>query len=285
MMQTASLTDDAVGRTVRQPWNGIAFLVLGIALGLLLILGRSAIYGLEGGVSNVATLLPLGYAFAAGMVATVNPCGVLLLPSLVAYYLGQDGGNGQSGWDRAGRALELGALATLGFVALFAAVGLLVGAGGRALGSAFPIGGLSVGVLLTLLGIWLSLTGRGFGLLVASRSMGRVQLGTSRRSMFAFGIAYAIASLACTLPVFLVVVGAALAMDGILAAAFDFISYALGMGVVLTVVILGAAFFQGLVARWIRRIAPHVHRLSASFLLGAGLFLIHYWLTIGRALG
>lgn len=265
--------------------GGIAFLTLGIALGLLLILGRTAIYGLEGSVSSVATLLPLGYAFAAGMVATVNPCGVLLLPSLVAYYLGQGEAAGATGWTRAGRALELGAWATVGFVALFAVVGFLVGAGGHALGRAFPLGGLAIGILLTALGAWLTLTGQGFGLLLASQSMGRVQLGTSWRSMFAFGIAYAIASLACTLPVFLVVVGAALAMDGIVAAAFDFISYALGMGVVLTAVILGAAFFQGFVARWIRRIAPYVHRLSACFLLGAGLFLIHYWLTTGRALG
>ena len=32
----------------------------------------------------------LAYAFGAGMVATVNPCGFLMLPSYVAFYLGGD---------------------------------------------------------------------------------------------------------------------------------------------------------------------------------------------------
>ena len=43
---------------------------------------------IETGTANVANLLPIGYAFAAGMVASVNPCGVLLLPSYVSYQLG-----------------------------------------------------------------------------------------------------------------------------------------------------------------------------------------------------
>jgi len=27
-----------------------------------------------------------------------------------------------------------------------------------------------------------------------------------------------------------------------------------------------------------RRLAPYVHRLSAAFLLGAGIFVVNYWL-------
>ena len=71
--------------------SGVGFLLLGMILGVGIILARDAVNGLEGGVTEVASLLPFGYAFAAGMVATVNPCGVLLLPSLVAYYLGKTG--------------------------------------------------------------------------------------------------------------------------------------------------------------------------------------------------
>jgi len=258
--------------------TGIGYLALGVGLGIALIAGRQFIYDVEGGMSSVATLLPLGYAFAAGMVATVNPCGVLLLPSMVAFYLGQNGRT-EDGWTRAERALELGVLSTVGFVAIFAVVGLVVGAGGQALGSAFPIAGTVVGVGLCLLGAYLALSGRALGILAASQTMGYVRLTDERRSMFLFGIAYAVASLACTLPVFLVVVGAALASRGVLAAALQFISYALGMGLVLTLVILGATFFQGFVRRSLHQIAPRVHHLSASFLIGAGLYLVNYWLS------
>src|SRR5579863_7730356 len=159
----------------RQSWTGVLDVVLGLLVGVVLILGSGAVYAFEGGASNAASLLPLGYAFAAGMVATVNPCGVLLLPSLVAYYLGQ-GGAAPSGWDRAGRSLLLGVMATLGFVTIFGAVGLVVGAGGQALGSGFPVGGLAVGLGLIGLGAWLALSGRELGFVAAGGAMGRVRL-------------------------------------------------------------------------------------------------------------
>ncbi len=100
--------------------------------------------GSRGGCLPSLTWLPLGYAFAAGMVATVNPCGVLLLPSMVAFYLGQSGASNSRG-SRAGQALELGAMATVGFVAIFAVVGLAVGAG-DGFGERVPGGGIAVGI-------------------------------------------------------------------------------------------------------------------------------------------
>jgi cytochrome c-type biogenesis protein len=77
----------------------------------------------------------------------------------------------------------------------------------------------------------------------------------------------------------LVVVGSALASLGAASAVLQFLSYALGMGLVLILVILGAAFFQSFVARSVRRVAPFVQRASAAFLLGAGMYVVHYWLS------
>jgi cytochrome c biogenesis protein CcdA len=274
-MTTESATEATwLSRIERQ---GFAFLALGLALGGLLISARNAVYLAQGQVATLAALLPLGYAFSAGMVATVNPCGVLLLPSLVAFYLGRGEAGPLSPAQRAGRALLLGAMATVGFVALFAIVGLIIGAGGYAVARVFPIGGLLVGIVLVGLGAWLALTGRSLGLLMASRAMERVQLGDDLRSLFTFGVAYAVCSLACTLPIFLVVASSALAAGSPLVAAGQFVSYALGMGSVLIAVILGAAFFQGAVLRWVRGIVPYVHRLAAAFLIGAGLFVTSYW--------
>ena len=39
-------------------------------------------------MSGFAQSLPIGFAAAAGMVATVNPCGFFILPGYVAYQLG-----------------------------------------------------------------------------------------------------------------------------------------------------------------------------------------------------
>lgn len=271
----------AQGERRRLEWQGPAFVLLGLVLGGLLIAAGNDVYAIQGGVSSVAALLPLGYAFASGMVATANPCGILLLPSLVAYYLGRSEAEPLTGWQRAGKAIVLAFFATLGFVALFGLVGLAIGSGGRALANAFPVGGLLVGAALAATGAWLAWSGRGLGVLAASGAMGRVQLRDDLRSFFLFGVAYAVTSLACTLPVFLVVAAAALRAETPLAAAAQFVSYALGMGTVLTGVTLGAAFFQGAVLRSLRGLVPHVHRLAAAFLLGAGLFVADYWLKSG----
>jgi len=253
------------------------FVGLGVVLGLVLIAGTGAVYQLQGGASDVVSVLPFGYAYAAGMVAAVNPCGVLLLPSLVAYYLGGEDQTETAWWDRTSRAFVLGAMATVGFVALFALVGSVFALSGRALGAYFPLGGTAVGIALAGLGLWLAITGRSFGLASASRAMGSVRLESSLRSLFGFGVAYGVASLACTLPVFLVVVGTALSAGGLLQAAGQFVVYALGMGTVLTAVVVGAAFFRSALTRVLRGTVPYLHRLSASLLLGAGIFLIHYW--------
>jgi cytochrome c biogenesis protein CcdA len=264
---------------VRVEWQGIGFLLLGLALGGLLILGRQGLYVAQDSVASTASILPVSYAFGAGMVATVNPCGVLLLPSLVAYYLSRDETVALTGWVRAGKALVLAMMATLGFVTLFGIVGGVIGAGGWVLADAFPIGGFLTGICLLGLGAWLALSGRSLGLLRASQAMGYVRLGDDLLSLFLFGVAYAVASLACTLPIFLVVVSSALASGSALVAIGQFMSYALGMGSVLTLVVLAAAFLQGAVWRSLRRVVPYVHRLSAAFLLGAGLFLVYDWLA------
>lgn len=279
------MTADALAMHHRRvELRGIVFVLLGLLLGALMIAGNRRVYEVQGGVAALSDLLPVGYAVGAGMVAAVNPCGVLLLPSLVAYYLTRSGATELSGPRRAGHALLLAGMATLGFVALFAVVGIVVGLGGQAIAGVFPIGGLLVGVLLTGTGVWLAFTGRSLGILTASQAMGRVQLGDVR-SLFGFGVAYAICSLSCTLPIFLVVAGTALASGGVLAAMGQFVGYALGMGAMLAAVVLGAAFFQSAVTRWTRTLVPYVHRLSAAFLLGAGLFIIEYWLKAGGLIG
>lgn len=258
--------------------RGFAFVLLGLAFGVVLLSLGEGIQRGFGGMTLVAGALPVGYAFAAGMVATVNPCGVLCLPALVAYSVGQ-GESAGSGWSvRVERGIARGVMATLGFTLIFAAVGLIFAIGGQALGHWFPVGGVVVGVTLFLLGLWLALSGRSFGILAASRAMGYVSAGQDLGSLFVFGVGYAVASLGCTLPVFLVVASLALSAGNLLFAISQFVSYALGMGLVLTIVILAATFFQTAVNRWLRGLMPYVHRLAAAFLIGAGVYLIDYWL-------
>ena len=232
--------------------------------------------------TNLAVILPFGYAFGAGLVASVNPCGFLMLPAYVGYYLGADDPHAQRDdvtFQQLFRSASFGVMVTLGFVALFSAIGSIIAVGGTAIIDVFPWAGLSIGAVLALLGLWLAITGRSLGFTMASR-VGRPQ-GRGLRSAFLYGVAYGAASLSCTLPIFLVVVATSLAAGGAMESVGQFVSYSLGMGAVIVAVSLSAAAFKGVVAQALRGVVPYVHRLSAIFLVGSGSYLIVYWVVLG----
>jgi cytochrome c biogenesis protein CcdA len=112
----------------------------------------------------------------------------------------------------------------------------------------------------------------------------RLQRSRSPRGVFLFGIAYAIASLGCTLPVFIIVVGSAVSANSFLTALVQFVNYALGMGLVLTSVSLGAALAQGAITTRLRRMMPFVEQAGGVFMLAAGMYLIYAWYSFGRTL-
>jgi cytochrome c-type biogenesis protein len=109
----------------------------------------------------VNTLLVL--AFAAGMLAPVNPCGFALLPAWITHTLADAGSDDASPLPlRLAHALRAGLALTIGFAGTLAAAGLLVSAGARALITAALLLGLAIGIVLLLLGA-LMLTGRASG--------------------------------------------------------------------------------------------------------------------------
>lgn len=236
-------------------------------------------------LGRLADFLPLGYAFGAGMVSTVNPCGFAMLPAYLGLYLGKDdeGFVQSSVVRRLAQALVVGAAVSAGFVALFGVAGLVIAAGGRFVVRAFPWIGLGIGVLLAALGLWL-ITGRPVYIGLTERLAARMRTPGQRgiRGFFAFGLGYGTASLSCTLPIFLTVVGSALAVQGFLSAAVQFVSYALGMGLVILLLTVGLALFKGAAVGLVRKTLPYFQTLSAGLLLLAGVYIVYYWLTVGQ---
>ncbi len=264
-----------------------AFLMIaapGIVVAALLALLVSIRNGIEATVANFASALPFGYAFAAGIVASVNPCGFFMLPAYLSYQVGttEAGFYASSALKRGVKALGVGLTAASGFLAIIALVGYVIAAGGQRLVHAFPYAGVTIGGILAGLGVWLLLTGRSFGIEAAKRVT--IAPRRSVRNVFLFGVTYAAGSLSCTLPVFLLVVGSSLATRGLAGSFGQFISYALGMGSILVAVTIGAAVFRGGVTRSLRVALPYVNRISALFLTGAGLYLIYYWVRLSGSI-
>ncbi|MCZ7579162.1 MAG: hypothetical protein M5U18_19830 [Dehalococcoidia bacterium] len=105
--------------------------------------------------------LPLAYAMGAGVLASINPCGFVMLPTYAALFVrGPQGTSGPAVAYQLRRALVAGLAMTAGFVVLFGVLGVAFSSGGRALSEYFPYTSLVVGVLLIAAGL-ATLLGRG----------------------------------------------------------------------------------------------------------------------------
>ena len=234
---------------------------------------------------SLGTRAPFGYAFVAGMVASVNPCGFVLLPAYLAYYLGDD--LGTPGRRRpTAHALAVSATVTVSFALLFGLAGILAGLGASALTSSLPWIGTAVGVgLIVLAGVLAS--GRGLTASLGPRMAQRLRPATRNRGLAgyaAYGTAYGLASLGCTLPVFLGVVATSLQLHGLANAIGQFVLFGIGMGMVLAVLTIATAWFGDGLIRRAQTLRPYVGWASAVLLWLAGAYVVYYWLTAIRLL-
>ncbi len=217
----------------------------------------------------------IAFAFAAGALSTVNPCGFAVLPAFLAYYLGAEAGTAPAPLTaRLARGLGAGAAVSAGFAAVFTVAGLLLAAGLRLIIGAVPWAAVAVGAGLVVLGVLL-LAGRKIG--IAVNANGLAGGGKGARGLVAFGAAYALASLSCTVAVLLAVVGQALAAADVLAVLAVFAAYAAGAASILVLLTVSAALASGALARVVRRALPFASRVSGVFLVLSGLYLIAYW--------
>jgi cytochrome c-type biogenesis protein len=240
---------------------------------------------LMGWLTELAAVLPFGFAFGVGMVAAVNPCGFAMLPAYLSLYLGaheQDVGKRLS-ISRLMQALLVGATVSSGFVVLFGLAGLVISAGATLLLDVMPALGIVIGGVLVLVGIWM-LAGRTLHVGAFERFAGRV--GNPRNmsvpGFFLFGLAYGAASLSCTLPAFLAVIGTSIASGSVLAGVGRFFGFGVGMAAVLVTLTLALAFLKQGLVKWLRRAVPYVQLASAILIVLAGAYVISYWLLSGN---
>ena len=239
---------------------------------------------ISGVLLSLGARAPLAYALVAGMVASVNPCGFVLLPAYLGLYLGDD--RGVSGRRPIGRAIVVSVTVTASFVLLFGLAGIIASLTASAVTSALPWIGAAVGAGLILLGGVLA-SGRELDVPLGPRAAHHLKAAARSRGIggyTAYGVAYGLASLGCTLPVFLGVVGTSLQLHGMADAVAQFVLFGIGMGAVLaSLTILTAWFGEGLVTR-MRSLAPHLGWASAVLLWLAGAYVVYYWLIAIRLL-
>ena len=270
-----SLTVAVVGALLVRDATGID----GVNTFVETLSGRSA-----GGLGFLA---PIGFAFAAGAAAAFNPCGFAMLPAYMGLYLGANDETGSG--HRAKRilhALVVGGAVTGGFVVLFGVAGAIIGLGARSLvSSILPWLGLSIGIVLAIVGAWLLGGGK---LYTAIAAQAAARMGdpsqVNVKGYFLFGLSYGTASLSCTLPIFLAVIGTSFAVSSIATSFAQFVLYAFGMGMVIIALTVGMALFKTAMVGALRKAMPYVAPVGSWLMVIAGSYIVFYWLSIGGLL-
>jgi cytochrome c-type biogenesis protein len=217
---------------------------------------------------------PLALALSAGVIVAFNPCGFAMLPAYVSYFVGKSAADAERPLaQRLVRASLVGGVVTLGFVTVFGIVGLLATQIFSTINSAVPFISIVVGLLLAVLGVTML---RGYEPKLSFLKVGQISEGRGLRSLYVFGLSYAVVSLSCGFAGFSGVVVSTLRYESLFGAATTYLTFSLGMGLVLMTLTLAAAMAQQAVARTLRRALPYVNRVSGAFLVIAGLYVAYY---------
>ena len=210
------------------------------------------------------------YSLLLGMLAAVNPCGFVLLPTYLTAYLAV--GEEMDARSRVARSLVIGASVSAGFVGVFVVVGTV---------SRLFTGWLESNAKYPALVIGIALIGMGARMMSGWRPKFWVPsfAGGGRRgsvsNMALFGVVYAIASIGCTIGLLTTAILGSFSRHGVVSGVISVALYGLGMGLFVTALTVSLAFAKGTLLSGSRRAMRIVNHLSSLLVLLSG--------KIGRA--
>lgn len=215
-------------------------------------------------------------SFVRGMVATVNPCGFVLLPTYLMFFLGMQGQLPGSQRATVRRALVVSLSLSAGFMVVFVGVGLISYNFTNWLVQNAKYATVVIGIGLVVLGIAML---AGFKLPIATPRLDAGGRSSAIGSMFVFGVAYAVASLGCTIGLFLPTLFA-VRSEGIVASVSRVAAYGLGMALVVTALTVALALANTGLLRVLRQSMRYVETIAAIFVVLSGFYLIYYFWVV-----
>ena len=217
----------------------------------------------------------LAFPLAAGLIAAFNPCGFAMLPAYLAYFLGHELKSPPDGYQGFLNGVKVSVTLSAGFVFVFALVGILTNTliSENSIEERAGYITLPIGIILILLGLAMI---RGYQPNIKIPSLHIKNFNRQLPSIFLFGVSYAIVSIGCSAPIFFITVGSSFSRDGVINGVAVFITYALGMSIVVTFLTISLALTRTMIAKNMRRILPYLSPISGLLLTGAGFFLASY---------
>ena len=216
----------------------------------------------------------LSLSFIRGMVASINPCGFVLLPTYLMYFLGVSAADPSSQRAPISRALTVGALVSSGFFVVFFTIGAVTQFWTTSLLENAKYATAVIGVLFVILGIAMLF---GFKVPFVTPRLETGERDRTARSMFVYGVAYAVASLGCTLPLFIATLFQTGKRSGYWAGVANVVAYAAGMALVVVTLTLALATANLGFVRWLRSKMQYVEMVSGAFVMLSGFYLLWYF--------
>ena len=215
----------------------------------------------------------LWLSFGSGLLAAVNPCGFVLLPTYLMYFLGV---SGRPGTQRATvrRALLVSAALSTGFMTVFVIVGGISRLFTDWLNQNAKYLALLIGVALVILGIAMLF---GYRLPFSTPKLETGKRDQTIASMYIFGLAYAVASIGCTLGPFSATVLGTIDTDGFFQGVVAVALYGIAMSLLITTLTVTLALAQGGLLKSLRTGMTYVETASAVVMILSGLYLSWYW--------
>lgn len=209
------------------------------------------------------------YSFMLGMLAAVNPCGFVLLPAYLLYFLGIDSGQ------RAPlqRALKVSAAVSAGFLSVFLVVGTISRLFTQWIELRAKYAGFAVGLILMVLGIAMLLGWKPS----FSTALPGAKQDSSLLAMLIFGIAYAVASIGCTIGLLTTVILGSIGTNGFVSGVVSIAMYGLGMSLLVTALTVALAAAKTSVSRVLKSGLRYVDKIAAAFITLTGAYLTWYW--------
>lgn len=212
------------------------------------------------------------FSFLQGVLAFLAPCAVALLPGYIVAFISRNSRGDSTVTVRLGRGLKLALLSILGILVVYAIAGFLIIVASQILKDYMVWITMGMGAVLIVLGIFMVM-GKNVSF---SLNMNNPTHKTEAIEAFAFGIAYAIGALGCLFPLFLVVATQAMAAPTALEGASYIGAYFFGISGMMIVTIMLSTFARDMLMKYLRKLLPHMERITGGLLILAGIYVIHY---------
>jgi cytochrome c-type biogenesis protein len=213
----------------------------------------------------------IGLAYSAGLLAVLAPCALPMLPSYVSFFV-----NNEEKQASFFSAIGFGTLTVAGFLTVFLAIGLLPSFALNSLASRVNLVAPFIGAILVILGLGHLFTDIFYKIPILRTATPE---GRGIKAFYLYGVGYGAASMACSFPVFVLLVLQSATVGGLATILVMFLAYGLGAATVIIPLTLALTYSRELFYERLMTLLPHMKKINALILIAAGVYMIYYSLA------